>query len=298
MSYDLYFYKKKTNSLNEKEVFEYLNENFPLNNSEIETQWTYFNENTGVYFGVDWNEPETEKEEIEFWDNFADFDYLNFNFSINFIRPNFFGYESFSILEKIIEDLDLYILNPQDDINAERPQKFGKGYFENQWINHNEKLIKENFETFQVDYYPLEKSDYLWSFQYHREQIQYNLNEDIFVAGYFIIKKKSDSKLYSFCVWPNHIPIVFPPVDYVIIQKEYRKLFKTIKESGIIAFSKIQSEYGKYLEDFDSEIPNLKIIVPHNAKKISKEFNALKIESEVKEFGEFVSFDRFVNYKL
>lgn len=296
MSYDLYFYKRKDNKLSEEEICDYLDKNFPLNNSENSNQWTYENQDTGVYFGIDLNEQNSE-EEIEIWDNFSKFDNLNFNFTINFIRPNFFGYETFPILDKIIEDLDLYILNPQDEIDPDNPRKYEKGYLEKQWIEHNEKMILQNFEEFQVDFYPKEKSDYLWSFQYNREDLQNSVTEDIFVAGYFLIKRKSDGKLYSFCVWPSHIPIIFPPVDFVIIQKEYKRLFKTVKESGLVSFETIANEFGKYIENVECEIPNLKAIRPHNAEKIAKEFNSLKIEFDTKKFGDFVSFDRFVNVK-
>lgn len=297
MSYDLYFYKKKNQELTEQEVSDYLNENFPLNNSEHPKQWTYENQDTSVYFSIDWNEPNTEEEDWEFWDNFADFEYLNYNFTINFIRPNFFGYEVFPILEKILEDLNIYILNPQDEIDPDKPQKFEKGYFEKQWIQHNERVILQNFNEFNKDYYPKEKSDYLWDFQYNREDLQNSLTEDIFVAGYFLIKKKSDNKLYSFCVWPSHIPIIFPPVDFVIIQKEYKKLFKTVKESGIVSFENIEKEFGKYIEDVECEIKNLKVITPNNSEKIAKAFNSMKIEYEVSKFGDFVPLDSFVNVK-
>lgn len=41
MSYDLYFFKRKTSRLSEEQVAKYLDENFPLNISEVDTQWMY-----------------------------------------------------------------------------------------------------------------------------------------------------------------------------------------------------------------------------------------------------------------
>lgn len=121
MSYDLYFYKRKSSNLSEQQVRDYLNNSNRFTLEENECQWNYYNEETGVYFGIDWNEPNTEDEEIEIWDNFEDYDNLNFCFTINFIRPNFFGYESFPILDEIIYDLDLYVLNMQDEIDPDNP---------------------------------------------------------------------------------------------------------------------------------------------------------------------------------
>ncbi|UQB67827.1 hypothetical protein [Epilithonimonas zeae] len=297
MSYDLYFYKRKSSSLSEEQVKDYLNKSNHLVLEENGNQWSYHNEETGVYFGIDLNEPNTDAEEIEIWDSFEDYENLNFCFTINFIRPNFFGYESFPILDEIIDDLDLYILNMQDEIDPDNPQKFEKNYLGNQWIVQNERLVKDNFETFQVDFYSKENSDYIWNYQFNRNQLQDNLNEDIFVAGYILLKNINDGKIYRICVWPNHIPIIIPPVDFIIIQKNYKKFFRNVEESGLVSIQQIESKLGKYFEDFECEIPNLKVVYQESADKIKNEFNDLKIESQINDFGNLISLDRLVNVK-
>ena len=297
MSYDLYFYKKKSSNQSEKDIINYLNNSEYLTAEENETQWSYFNEETGVYFGIDLNEPNTETEDLEIWDNFSEYENLNINFTINFIRPNFFGYESFPILEKIIEDLDVYLLNPQDEIDPDNPQKFEKGYLENQWIRHNEQLIIQHFSEFQVEYFDKEKSDYIWNYSLIRNELQENLEEDIFVPGYFLLKSKIDNQIYRVCVWPKHIPIILPPVDFVIVQKEYWKLFKKVEESGLVSIKQINEKFGNYFENFEYENLKMRVIKQQNADKIVKEFNKLIIESQVKDFGESISFDSFVNVK-
>jgi hypothetical protein len=297
MSYDLYFYKKKSSNQSEKDIINYLNNSEYLTAEENETQWSYFNEETGVYFGIDLNEPNTETDDIEIWDNFSEYEYLNINFTINFIRPNFFGYESFPILEKIIEDLDIFLLNPQDEIDPDNPQKFEKEYLENQWIRHNEQLIIQHFSEFQVEYFDKEKSYYIWNYSLIRNKLQENLEEDIFVPGYFLLKSKIDNQIYRVCVWPKHIPIILPPVDFVIVQKEYRKLFKKVEESGLVSIKQINEKFGNYFENFEYENLKMRVIKQQNADKIEKEFNKLIIESQVKDFGESISFDSFVNVK-
>lgn len=297
MSYDLYFYKKKTSNQTENDVINYLNNSEYLTAEENEIQWNYFNEETGVYFGIDLNEPNTEEEEIEIWDSFNDYENLNFYFTINFIRPNFFGYEVFPILEKIIADLDVYILNPQDERDPDNPQKFEIGYLEKQWIEHNERLIIQNFSEFNVEYYDKDKSDFIWKYSFNRNDLQENLKEDIFVPGYFLLKNKNDNQIYRVCVWPKHIPIILPPIDFVIVQKEYRKLFKNIEESGLVSINQINEKFGNYFEEFEYQNLKMRVIRQHNADKIEKEFNKLIIEFQVKDFGESISFDSFVNVK-
>lgn len=69
MSYDLYFYKRKSSNLTEEYVKNYLTrlDNFIFHENSI--QWEYHNKETGVYFGIDWSNPNIDIEETEIWDN-------------------------------------------------------------------------------------------------------------------------------------------------------------------------------------------------------------------------------------
>lgn len=297
MSFDLYFYKRKDNQLTEQQVAEYLNDNIPHNNSEHPRQWSYENPATGVYFLIDWNEPDDDPENIEIFDSFQDYQYLNFSFSINFFRPRFFGFEIFPIIEKFINDLDLYVLDPQDETDPDNPRKFPHGYFQEQWIRHNDKVTLDQFDELNFLFLPVEKSNYLWWFQTHREELQESLTEDIFVPGYFVLKNQENEQLYTACVWPEHIPIILPPVDYLIVQKKYKRLFKTVEESGLISYDTIISQFGEYFEDFEYSLPDLKVIRQSNSDQIEKKFNALKLGRTVTDFGSGVAFDSFVNVK-
>lgn len=297
MSFDLYFYKSKDNQLTEQQVAEYLNDTIAHNNSEHPRQWSYENPATGVYFLIDWNEPDDDPENIEIFDSFQDYQYLNFSFSINFFRPRFFGFEIFPIIEKLINDLDLYVLDPQDETDPDNPRRFPQGYFQEQWIRHNDKVTLDQFKELKFLFLPVEKSNYLWWFQMHREELQESLTEDIFVPGYFVLNNKEDEQLYTACVWPKHISIILPPVNYLIVQKKYKKLFKTVEESGLVSYDTIISQFGDYFEDFDYSVPDLKVIRQSNADKIEKKFNALKLGKTVTDFGSGVAFDSFVNVK-
>ena len=272
-------------------------QNIPHNNSEHPRQWSYENPATGVYFLIDWNEPDDDPENIEVFDSFQNYQYLNFSFSINFFRPRFFGFEIFPIIEKFINDLDLYVLDPQDETDPDNPRKFPQGYFQEQWIRHNDKVTLDQFDELNFLFLPVEKSNYLWWFQTHREELQESLTEDIFVPGYFVLKNKENEQLYTACVWPEHIPIILPQVDYLIVQKKYKRLFKTVEESGLVSYDTIISQFGEYFEDFEYSLPDLKVIRQSNADQIEKKFNALKLGKTVTDFGSGVAFDSFVNVK-
>lgn len=297
MSFDLYFYKRKDSQQTEEQLAEYLTTNLPHNISDHPRQWNYENPATGVYFLIDWNEVDDDPEYIEDFDNFKEFKYLNFSFSINFFRPRFFGLEIFPIIEKIINDLDLYILNSQDETDPDNPRKFPTGYFQEQWIRHNDGVTLDQFTELNFEYLPVDKSNFLWWFQSHREEFQNSLTEDLFVPGFFVLKSKEDEQLYTACVWPQHISIILPPVDFLIVQKEYKKLFKKIEESGLVPYDTILSEFADNFEDYEYEIPNLKVFRNTDSDKIKKKFNSLKLGKTVSEFGGGIGFDSFVNVR-
>jgi hypothetical protein len=297
MSFDLYFYKRKDSQQTEEQLAEYLTKNLPHNISDHPRQWHYENPATGVYFLIDWNDPEDEPDRIEIFDNFQDFKYLNFSFSINFFRPRFFGLEIFPIVEKFISDLDLFVLDSQDETDPDNPRKFLVGYFQEQWIRHNDRVTIDQFTELNFEYLPVDKSNYLWWFQSHREEFQNSLTEDIFVPGYFVLKNKEDRQLYTACIWPQHISIILPPVDFLIVQKEYKKLFKKVEESGLTPYDTILSEFADDFEDYEYEIPKLKVFRNTGSDKIKKKFNSLKLVKTVSEFGGGVGFDSFVNVR-
>lgn len=298
MSYDLYFYKQKESEITEQDFADFLNKNLPFNISEHPKQWNYENEETGVYFLIDWNPINTEPEDIALFDSFENYENLNFSCSINFFRPRNFGLEIFPIINKFIKGLDLYVLNPQDDINHDKPLKYPDDYIRDQWINHNDKVTLEQYGELKFKYLPLETSNYIWWYLFHRQEIQDSLKEDVFVAGYFLLEGKEDGKIHTVTLWTNHIPVVLPPADYVIVQKKYKKLFKTIEETGLVPYSTIMNEFGHLFIPFDHEIPNLKIIHQKEADLSEKQFNNLKIWKTTKEFGLMVGKDSFVNIEI
>ncbi len=295
MSFDLYFYKRKDSTITEQDIAEYLSQNLPFNNSEHTKQWCYENPETGVYFLIHWNEINNDPEYIKSFDSFEEFKYLNFSFSINFYRPTFFGIEIFPVIEKFINSLELHVLDPQDENDPNNPHKFPSGYFQEQWTRHNNGVTLDSFEKFKFEYLPLEISNYLWLYQYHRQDLQTILGDNIFVTGFFVLKNKEDGKLYTACVWPQHIPIILPQVDYLIVQKKYSKLFKKFEASGVIPYKSIINEFKNYFETFEYIVPNLKLLKPANANKIEKQFNALKLGKAVPDFGTIIPLDRFVN---
>ncbi|PIQ20027.1 MAG: hypothetical protein COW65_17410 [Cytophagales bacterium CG18_big_fil_WC_8_21_14_2_50_42_9] len=292
MSYDLYFYKKKATHLPEEKIIDYLNNNL-ISTSESDTQWFVENEDTETYFSIDWDEPAIEEEDIDLFESFSDFDYTHFTFNLNFLRPDFFGQSAFGFVDRFIRDFDLYVLNPQSSIDADNPYKPNHGDLYENWaaINatHSERLFKE----YELEYYPIDKSNDFYNFNLNRESIQESLGENYYVPKLYLFKTKADGKVITLATWTEHIPNVFPPADYYLLTKNYKKLFKKVEESGLISAQNLNNRFGHLLEDF--EFKDCKIIHPEQASKAKDIFNLTKFEYTLKEFAERLPIEKVVN---
>ncbi|WP_124981490.1 hypothetical protein [Nonlabens xiamenensis] len=288
MSYDLNFYKRKTDSISKTDIEQYLND-LPNMTNEGGKHWFYQNEETGVYCSFEYYKFEDHDDEVE-EGYLKEFDDTNFTFNINFIRPQFFGKECFPIVDEFVDKLNLYILNPQ---GIGEPTKYEKGVLEKEWAESNNRFSKSNFDELGLSYLELEKSNYSWEFCFRRNQLQSQLGDEYFVPRIYYVKKKDSTEVFTLSVWPEHIPFILPKVDYILIQKKIKKLLKTKKEDGLITYKDLTSRLGQFFEENET----YKIMHPENSKKASKIFNDLNLIGSFEDFGEGVTVDKFVNVK-
>lgn len=289
MSYDLYFFKRKESKITEIEVANYLSTNLF---AEQNSQWIFQNNDTEVYFIFEKNETETDEEEIEFEENYEDFESLNFMFILNFLRPSFFGIEAFEFIEKMISDLDIYISNPQSD--KEIPYKPKKEELFENWNSTNLSSSSQHFAE-QNSYLEIEKSNEIWKYNFQRNQIQDKLGGNYFVPKMFFFKTKLENKVITVSSWTEHIPNVFPPADYFLLTKVQKKLFRTVQENILLSRENLLNRFGEYLNDY--EYSNCKIIHPENAKKIKDLFNSTKSELNLENFAERIQIENLFNKK-
>ena len=298
MSYDLYFYKKEDNPFSKEEILSEFKKMIPKDISEVDTQIHYENERTGVYFLIDINEPNSEKEDIELFDQFDGFENTNLSASINFLRPDYFGQEIFPILGSICEKLELHIFNPQEfDESRERPLKWTSTELVQHWTDHNMQVTKQQFKELELKYYPKDKSDKIWEYTSKIEALDKEIEEDVYIPNVFMIMDESTKELFSYVVWSEAIPLILPKVDFVILVKNYKRFFKTIEEIGIVKHEDIISKFSVEFSKFDKSGIESLILKQKNADRIKKEFNSFPIWKSHKEFGPQVGLDSFVNHK-
>lgn len=294
MSYDLYFYKRKSSDLTESQIAEYLNNNL-TSTSESDTQWFVEDEDTETYFSIDQNEPETDEETIELFENFIDFDNTHFTFNLNYLRPDFFGQFAFKFVDKFINDLDLFVLNPQSTTDPDNPLKPKENELYENWSETNSRNSTNLFKEYGLEFYHLEKSNDFYNYNCNKSILQEKLGDNYYVPKLYLFKRKLDGQIVTISTWTEHIPNVFPPADYFLLTKKYKKLFRTVEEVGLISAETFKNRFGSFLDNF--EFKNCKIIHPDKAEKVKDIFNSTKIEFKLADFFERMQIEKLVNIK-
>jgi hypothetical protein len=289
MSYDLFFYKSKSSNLKESQIDDYLTENLIAPN-EQGNHWFFENSATGVYYIFEKNEPSSESEDIELYDSFPDFVNMHISFNLNFNRQVFFGMEAFQFVEQFTQDLGLYVLNPQDA--QEQPYVPTKNELYENWNKTNMWASKDYFDE-KTGYYPLEKATKVWRYNYGKEQLQAKVGEAYFVARIFFFRRISDGKVFTFSMWPEHIPTILPKTDYYLLGREYKKFFRTVKDQVLLSSDIFNEYFDEYFDNYEYE--DSLIIHPQKAASVRRVFNKVSSDLSFEQSFQRMAVDSIVN---
>jgi hypothetical protein len=292
MSFDLTFYKRKNAVTTEQDIRDYLSDLANISNEEYENEWLYMNEDTEVYFSFSYDESAYEEEETE---HFEGFESVLFSFNINYFRPDFFGREAFSCVTKFLNDLDLFVLNLQVGAESEVPHQPSFEVLYQGWALINSKICKEYFQEFEGVYCPPDKCTIAWQYNFSRRSLQEKLGDNYFVPKLFFYTPLQGGDVMTIASWTEHIPAVIPPADYFLLTREYRKLFKKIKDNGLVSYATVIEKFGPYLDEY--EFDSCRIIHPQNAEKVGDIFNSLKFEYNLANFAKRVDMGKMCNSK-
>ena len=273
MSYDLYFYSKTEAAIAKSDIEAYVNK-LPHVAQEADNEWVYNNEDTGVYGTFMYTEPSKDEQVEEQY--FNGFSSTNFMFTINLLRPHFFGKECFDVVDQLTTDLGLYVLNPQTE---EAPKQFAPGELGTDWQTTNDRIAAMQFDEFNLNYLDPVISNDLWAFNSNRQSLQKQLGDYYFVPEVFYLAK--DREVVTLCVWTEHMAFALPKVDYVFIQRKIKKLFRTKTEEGLISYDDLLSVLGKYFADETS----YKLLHPEASFKLTSEYNSLPLMTNFSDIG-------------
>src|SRR4029079_11604125 len=162
-------------------------------------------------------------------------------------------------------------LNPQMDF--EKPYKPSKEDLYENWNKTNLNASKDHFGT-ESCYYPLEESNEIWEHNFNRQRLQAEIGNEYFVSRIFFYKTFHDKKIVTLSVWAEHVPNILPATDYYLLVREYKRLFKTVRDKVLISRQGFLDKFGNYFDDY--LFKDCKIIHPDKALKVAGTFNRLK----------------------
>jgi hypothetical protein len=289
MSYDLYFYKHREAQVSESDISAYLTNNLCTPN-ESGNQWFFENEDTGVYFSFDLNEPDTDPD-LDEPEEVFEYLYTFFSFNLNFLRPDFFGREAFLFVDKLVNDLGLYVVNPQANAEEDYPVQPEADELYMNWSELNANHSAHLYNELELQYYPQPASDAVWEYNFNRAALQAELGNEYFVPKIFVLQTVAEKRIITFCVWPDSLPIIVPKVDYFFIGRERTENAETIEESGLISLQTFRKNFASYVSDFGAN----RIIYPTDAERLAGVFNKVEFEHQFDGFAEKLPFEKIVN---
>jgi hypothetical protein len=292
MSYDLFFYKLKGSEISTEKISKYLTDNLVQPN-EGNNQWFYENEDTEVYFSFDLNESNGDLEPNEEPELIEKFEDTNFTFNLNFMRPSFFGLEAFQFVEQFCRDLNLYVLNPQGE--NEQPYKPTQIEQFDNWNRTNLWASKDHFKELECSYMSENETNKVWQYNLNRKKIQEELGGEYFVPKIFFFKTKQGNQPFTLTIWTEYIPIVLPDTDYILLTRQYKKLFRTVKDTVLISRKTLLDSFGNDFENYN--FPNCKIIHPNKAERVRNKFNSINGDKQLETFAERIGMENLFNAK-
>lgn len=214
MSYDLFF-KPRRGEWQDAAFFDYFR-NRPHYTVDAHQAW-YSNEETGVYFGFELQTADAGEAAIEYEAGATDYPVA---LNINYVRPSYFILEAEPEVTAFVRALDLLVDDPQ-------MHGMGEGEYVAEGLlsgwNHGNAfgysaVLREPAAAALMPHLPCATLHKVWRWNRDRAGLQAAVGEKKFVPR--IMLAAIDGQPATAAVWPDGIPVVVPPVDYLIIGRQ------------------------------------------------------------------------------
>lgn len=236
MSYDLYL-KPRAVQLDENRFFDYFRarRNCTIDKAQV----VYQNEDTGVYFLVDWNESPHDEEKPHF----------PIAININYNRPSFFIFEAEPEITALVRQFDLVVFDPQSDGMGEG--EYRQHLLISGWNAGNAfaipVILRELRGSEKVRTLPSARLREIWSWNYKSHLLQSSIGESTFVPR--IMFFEFDDQLVTMAIWLDATPILLPRVDYLFIGRQElapRRFFRRSEDVAIVPWTSAEELLKQY----------------------------------------------------
>jgi hypothetical protein len=294
MSFDLYFCWQTKEPISFDAVAEWAKKSshFQRQNHRL---W-YNNEDTGVYFSLDFEIKDPEEPVIPA--DYPDYFDSGLSFNLNYNRPSFFGDEAMPIVVDLYLSFGLTVYDPQTfDESALSPNPGVEG-LTSSWLRSNRDGIAAlKGQGVSSPRMTLSSSTYLWNYCRRKRDLQAQLgDEDVFVPTLFPFRKAADLEVGTAIVYTSGILMIVPETDWIIINRPRNPPLGPGKETemGVVHRKTFDEAVGAYLAQFPGWESALRIIDPES---IPQAENGLKSIDHMLPLNEFerVAQDGFID---
>jgi hypothetical protein len=265
-----------------------------------ESQLWYRNEDTGVYFSLDFEgQPAEDGEGPEIPQGYSD---TGLSFNLNFNRPSYFGHEAMPIVNDLAAKFDLFVVDPQardPDHLLVRDVK-SKDLLES-WLENNRNAILMMLEHAGLAT-PIEmtlpESLYRWNYAKNKKNFGIKCGKDIFVPTLSPVRRTASNRAEPAFVCAQGVPCLVPTSDWVFIVRERKAHFWSGKETevGVVSARQFRDLVAGKVEAFDSDL-SLNLLPPKLTTDIGRLLQTCEFEFPGEEF-EVLAPDGFVDIEV
>jgi len=250
MSYDL-FLQRRDGTYEPEQFLDYFRarEWYRINGRQA---W-YANEDTGVYFSFELHEPSKDGDPAPY----------PISLNVNFFRPSYFILGVEPEVTALVHHFDMVVFDPQIDGMGEG--EYNKELLISGWNHGNEFAFTTFFGEPKKRGNPLclpsAKLMKIWTWNRDRKALQAQYGELKFVPRISFIRLNQD--VFSAVVWPDAIPSVVPPVDFLIVIRQAlapRRLFRRVEDRTLLAWE----DAHQLFERHGSRQPGDAILLDYN----------------------------------
>jgi hypothetical protein len=207
MGYDL-FLKRRDGAYDRTQFLEYFSKRDWYKVQE--NQAWYENEDTGVYFSFDLDEPSE-----------GAASHFPIALRVNFCRPSYVIAEVETEVTILVNRFDMIAFDPQSDVEDEEYQKellIAGWHKSNEWAIST--YLRDPGNRSAVWSIPSARLTEIWTWNRQRRSRQAHYGASKFVPRIGFIKRDRD--VLSAVIWPDGAPSLLPPVEYLIIMRQAR----------------------------------------------------------------------------
>jgi hypothetical protein len=294
MSFDLFFCWHKKEPVNWDSVADWSQKHLHFQRND--SQLFYSNEDTGVYFSLDFEVKDAEEEIVR-----SDYVDSGLSFNLNFARPSFFAYEAMPIIVDLCRHFGLAIYDPQASDPECVNQNPAVEELTESWRSSNRNAVSALHELNAESPFrmPAAVSDYLWNYCRTKKDLQTRLGDDIFVPGLFPFGKSGRHDIGTMIVCTSDIPMIVPNSQWVVVRRPKKRLFglKEDMKTGIVSARVFESALGDAIVPYQHWEPSVRVINPESAAVAAKRLESIQDMIPAKEFVRIAP-DKFIDTEI